>query len=357
VAEQNLGVIPAVGMTGGVPYLGYKSLKQVSMSITRGGSNGPLFDLFEPFVTTQTGTYISTNKANEFLMESAMNAALQEMKDYAAARRPGSNVLFDTVKSSEDMFKEASAKLLNLPTVFTALQKRYSDLIAQSKQAVPGLIPPPEDFTSQTDLFSSGFAVAEFMITNGFSSSCTFNASSNMNIGDFFDDAGVLTRVGYYNDEHQHGDRQHIAATCHFTYRSFMACLNLFKERIGASKWNNTVVQLSSEYGRTPRNDGSGTDHSPGSNVFTAFSGSIKQYIPIGNIYKDKAGGNVGTYGLGAPTSIAGITAPVIITKEMAVNTIASLVGVQPIIETAPTLIEADSTNGWKSRTEDPKNV
>jgi hypothetical protein len=27
VAEQNLGVIPAVGMTGGVPYLGYKSLK------------------------------------------------------------------------------------------------------------------------------------------------------------------------------------------------------------------------------------------------------------------------------------------------------------------------------------------
>lgn len=359
VAETNRGKFPAIGIApSAVPYLGYKSTMQIPIAISRGGGvKGPLFDFLEPFLIAPAGSLAVANKTNEALMEAAMDQALLELKAYATVRRPGSEILYDTLNASKSMFQDVTTKFGDVVATYNAILARYKAVVAASKTAFPGMIPTPVDLTSHRDHFSVGFAVAEFMIKNGLSTSFSFSMAGAMGVGKILNDSGVSKDLMTYNDEHTEADRQASAINCHFTYRSFMACLHLFRQNIGESAWNNTVVQLASEYGRTPRTDGTGTDHAPGANVATVFSGAIKQFIPIGNIAKSNSNGNPGTWGYKAATPIQGISSPIEITNAMAANTIGALLGVGKIIDTAGILIEPDSTNGWVSKAGDPENV
>lgn len=363
VAEQNGGVIPAVGITGrSKPYLGYKSQGGAPIAVSRGGgSNGPLFDLLEPFVASGARTPASdTHKANEILMEQAMNDAISELKAYALSARPGSAAIYDAFEGSKALFADAATEFNNLQGDFAAIVTKYRSLVDKSRDAVPGIIPPPDVANGLRDGFSVGFAVAEYLIKKGYTSSFTFDSGSHMSMGRFVDDNDVVQSSGNQNDEHQQGDRQLSSIAVSFTYRSFMACLNHFRESIGEGEWQNTVVQYGSEYGRRPRNDGSGTDHAPQASTYTLFSGAITDFMPIGNCYTDasrgKGSGNLGSWGVGAPTLIEGLAGPAIITKEMAANTVADILGVSHPIGNSISLVKQENGK-FVSKAEDPSNV
>lgn len=360
VADANGGAIPAIGLSGNSsPYLGFASAASSPIAIANPGrQNGPLLELLEPFVQGGRTPASDIHSANEMLMEQAMNSALDEIKAYAMSARPGSKVLFDSITGSKELLADAATAFGNLTNEFNAIRDRYTDLTVACREAVPGVIPPPGPLDYRmVDAWSRGFAVAEYMITRGYSSSFTFDVGGALGMGHFLDDAGTQRTSRMGSDEHQISDRQMSLISCHFMYRSFMACLNHFKESIGDGEWGNTVVQIGAEFGRTPRNDGTGTDHAARANTCTVFSGAIQEFMPMGNIELTPTRGNPGTWGQSAPTNIEGVPGAVRITRGMAANTVASLLGVAAPERNSISLIRPGSGTNWTGKTEDPRNV
>ncbi len=361
VAEANGGPMPSVGIANDAsPFLGYNSIEGAPVAYAKWNGNGPLYNLLEPFVIDGSGRTIATTAAaNEILMEQAMNEAIAELKSYAISARPGAAALYDTLSGSKSLLAEAAGQFGDLKSDFNTLVAKYNAVSTLSRAAVPGLLAAPAEMANHRNLFSGGFAVAEFLIKKGYTSSFAFNAGNSVRAGEVQTEDGGVKLLQVFNDEHREADRQASFVARHFTYRSFMSCLNLFRESIGESEWANTAVQVGSEYSRTPRNDGSGTDHASNTNVYTLFSGGINHFMPIGNILKTNPvnRGNSGTYGVSAATQVEGTLGAVGITREIGANTIADILGVAKPVRNAISLIRKDAEGNWVSKAEDPKNI
>jgi len=365
VADASSRLIPAIGMTASAkPYLGYKSLKN-NMALTSGShGQGPLFDILEPFVSQNTvqDQLVAEHNGNEALMKSAMDEALTEIKNYASSSRPGAESLFDSLQNSKNLLSNAASEFNDLKTQFDALRLKYQEVVKASRQSIPGILPEPVDTNSHVDQFSASFALAEFFIKKNIATSFSFDVGKSANAGNIQMVGGGSIRASALNDEHRISDRQMSVISHSFKYRSYMACVHTFREAIGEGAWSNTVLQVGAEYGRRPRNTPDsngdyGSDHAPGANTYNIMSGAIKNYIPIGNIWIDgaKARTNPGTWGQGSPTLITGQQNPIIISKEIAANTVADLLGVKRPTN-AISLIEKDNSGDWVSKCEDPKN-
>lgn len=362
VAEANGGPMPAIGIVGGgKPYVGYRSQKGSPIAYAQAGGDGPLYNLLEPFVVNGAGNVVAASSvANELLMEQAMNEALAEIRAYALSSRPGSEALYDSISGTKELFSDAAVEFTDLKSEFNAVAAKYKAVTSLSRTEIPGLLTTPQDINrNHSDLFSTGFAVAEYLIKKGYTTSFSFHCGTNASAGDGLSENGDVVRLQAGNDEHSIGNRQVSFMARHFVYRSFMACLHAFRESIGESEWSNTVVQIGAEFGRRPRDvdtDG-GSDHAPNANTYSLFSGAIRDFIPIGNIVRNGQGGNAGTWGASAPTQVEGIGGPITITKEVACNTVADLIGVAHPVRNAPSLIRIGGDGNWVSKAEDPKNV
>ncbi len=77
----------------------------------------------------------------------------------------------------------------------------------------------------------------------------------------------------------------------------------------GKTVFENTVIHLTSEFGRSPREDGSGSDHGFNAMITSLLSGAIQggPYV-LGNILRTGLPGTAysGTWGLTAPTKVGG---------------------------------------------------
>ena len=129
-----------------------------------------------------------------------------------------------------------------------------------------------------------------------------------------------------------------------------------FRRALGPQLWEQTVVEVSAEYDRSPRDDQTGSDHAPDSNTVTLFSGAIKEPLFMGNIKVNARDSMTtkGTWGATAPAR-TDFANELIVTNEHVASSVAKLLGVESPSR-KPSLIEVTST-GVVSLMEAPKNV
>lgn len=134
------------------------------------------------------------------------------------------------------------------------------------------------------------FAVAEYVITNNLTSSVSVGLP---NLRVRFNGANRSVT----KDQHRTGVFNSVFYTTLF-YRISSACILGLIDGLkatpykGGNMFDHSVIRQSGEFGRHPRTDGTGSDHSPWSSNCMLLSGMIKGPIIAGQILKD--GGDIG---------------------------------------------------------------
>lgn len=167
---------------------------------------------------------------------------------------------------------------------------------------------PKAGANQRVDRLAEHFALAEFTFLNDLSNSVTIaprNLSDlKMRISDFTS-AEVNRGVGF--DEHFLGIMPSLMVNTAL-YMALSACmLELIEQLKTSGLWNDTVIQVCSEFNRSARLDGSGSDHGADAGSAAFYSGRIQSPMCLGDTLADS--GNMvrgGTWGEGAQNNIAG---------------------------------------------------
>ena len=165
---------------------------------------------------------------------------------------------------------------------------------------------------SKAEKMAENFAIAEYIITEGLSSSImvAIDFISGINLSNFnykitSSSASVtgLTTFGF--DSHETGSHTSLYIYSKL-YKAFAACLYEFISVLKANNiYNNSIIQLSSEFNRAARTAGHGSDHGWNGSGTSLYSGMFDNGtgpLVIGNVDNNiNGGGYAGTWGLGAP--------------------------------------------------------
>lgn len=154
--------------------------------------------------------------------------------------------------------------------------------------------------TSTIPQLAAIFAATEILIKNNITSICTFSLPGTvMNSVSL----GGTSKGNITTDQHFIGTYLSTYVTTHY-YRAIISCLNsLAKELKTAKMWQNTLIQFGSEFGRRPRQDGSGSDHQVMASSGLLISGKFNSTRVVGNITTSRTNNYVGFAGLGAPVT------------------------------------------------------
>jgi len=347
VADASSARIPAVGSVGGnSPASVYKSARgvgQVRLSSTK--ISDPLSVILGPF-NRRGGEVSSAYLGRRQAMEGVIQAALTSLSAYASSQNPGSQELFAMRHEAQNLITIGVAEVV---AGFAVLKDKYMKLVSASSRVmdpamqIPGLtdrvVPGPAgsgadalgpfqsgtdgNFVRNADLrtavhhsdggaypgaqieeLAGGFAIAEILLKNGYSSSVLWAQGSVDNLR--FDGASD-TEYGF--DPHFGGVYPDMVVMAFF-YRALAACLYEFSLSLGPALFKETVVHISSEYSRTPEDTGHGTQHGPRTNCCSIFSGAITKPFVVGNVFEAWKDGFYtkidANWGVAAPTSIDG---------------------------------------------------
>jgi hypothetical protein len=368
----------------------------ISTAITN--QNDPLLKILGPFDRTPDGlstNYLSRRQAFEVVM----NRALASLGNYASSKNPGSENLYNVRSSAESLLKKGIGDVAG---AYTALTNKYSGLIrAAASSKIPGVTDKPVPYSSVPRLTSNGvtgqtsiqsyspffarnadlttliqpdtyveylapsFAIAEFLITNGYSSSvqCGIHAVQNVyceDIGSLTDGSAHLgnTRSIWLLDEHAGGSYASLIINS-FMYVALSACLyELIRVLKSKNLFNETLIHLTSEFNRVPRAQ-AGTDHAPQATVNTLISGAITKPIVLGNIYTATDNGKISQgyrycYGAGAPVAVDNTVTKLGIGNST--STVARLLRVDPPLKNNVTLL-VEGSSGVSPTIELAKNI
>jgi hypothetical protein len=147
-------------------------------------------------------------------------------------------------------------------------------------------------------------------------------------------------------DAHNVGSLMTLLAFTAF-YRGLAACVYEFSRAIGSEVFEKTVIEIASEFNRSPRVDCVGSDHGFNGTTFSLFSGSIDGTHCIGDIYSEppnssgSRGFNPGTWGWGAGmASLGGIK----LNQGNILSSLAALFGVASPAPNSLALLELAKT-------------
>jgi hypothetical protein len=280
-ADQAGSPIPYVNMNG--LNNGFNSkvgLSPVNLPVT--GEN-LLEKLLSPFIADPSIDFLN-NKSN---LETMIAEATAELNNMANNEHIKSNTLISGQSSAEDLitqgFNDLAAVYPQLVSKYTNLVEIASDPLAMSLDGLSDL-PIGASGDLRDDLsalnisrMAQQFAVAEYIITNNLCSSMTLSPSSFQTLN---------------FDEHQRDCLTSLLANT-FWNRALASCLLEFMDQLkNKNMYNDTVIQVGGEFGRNPRNDGTGSDHSTQSTSNTFFCGSFVGNEVIGNTLKNAPVGN-----------------------------------------------------------------
>lgn len=331
VADEAKTPIPAASYNAGNGY--YFSKKGIGNVNTYTGNANPIKTALDPFIIS--GTIKSVNDSS---MESAIDKALLSLSQ----RSGGKNKFLPTTYEQRLNAKKMMQKgFTNLDGEFTSLRNKYATLIGRSfgdptvflsgvddsglasdtnsrlfNISINGDIRyTGSDIRSLTDTsttiyaLASGMAVAEYMITNGLSSSVNVVTSDyqNVKIDSGFqinDTSSIITNrvFGATLDTHETGAYTALIMQSRYS-RAYSACLyelisQLKNVRVGSgSLFDKTAIAVTSEFNRRARTDGSGADHGWDGSNFTIYSGQVPSLTVLGNIENIKTGGHTGMWG------------------------------------------------------------
>ncbi|MFV8259743.1 twin-arginine translocation signal domain-containing protein [Bdellovibrio bacteriovorus] len=293
----------------------------------------------------------------------AFDLAQARLRAYSQSEFAGSTILSKNLSNASDLMKKGIG---NIGSYWDGAVARYRSVIEASmrQQGLVGIndvamISSQNELwrvhvadgnrglvvSSDSDLRDSiktmtspgslaeGLALAEYVLKEGLVS------TMNLQMGDpdslMFKDAsnGVTARHMAIKDMHETGAIPGVLITTAY-YRGLCAGMLELIEQLKKSKvngvdlWSETVIQVISEFNRTARTNGSGSDHGFNQMVTSVFSGAIQRGpFVVGNIYRaGHGGGYVGTQGRAAP--IDGYNQKGMPSPTMAASTVTALLRV-----------------------------
>ncbi|MCB9073572.1 MAG: DUF1501 domain-containing protein [Bdellovibrionaceae bacterium] len=365
VAQLAKKPITSIGHSSAQTTTVYKSPDgSANISVPRGN---PISGIIGPFKASDIIQYKD--------LKHSIKQAVSAIDKYAQQERLPSQGTETTLKNTYEMF---ASKLDTFAKQFADLVKKYEEIIDLETAALfPEVtsdlksIKPNGSkeyqytsnlfFKSGDNLFTilqkanrpqlaQSFAFAEFALKEDLTASLTLDLGINFS---------NIKGVGITHDQHFVGSISSIIFTSLY-FRSLLGCMLELKSALQTSGiWDKTVFQFTSEFSRTPRKDGLGSDHGFNSGSMSIMSGMIKQPGLIGNIYTTPSDSmsNLygGTYGDAAPfLKDAGNNRPII--NDDVVSTICEMLQIPKIGTKGQSLVK-NSDGAVRLLMTDHKNI
>ena len=293
-------------------------------AINLGNSGNMIQSLLTPFMGTLPAGY----KANKQKVQTAINAALDEIEQYAIDRHPGADIISQSREGAETLLNEGFGDLTD---TWNSLLAKYRDLISRAidptriftginnapigltgnrtlthrLSSITNILTTPDIrnlITANTTItrMAEHFAVAEYVLVNDLSSSMAILPGGLTNLSLSGNTSATPTF-----DEHYTGAIPSLYLNTMY-YRAYASCLLELIDRLKAENiWNDTVIDTAGEFNRSARGAGTGSDHGFQGASAAIYSGAIAGPIVLGNIKKETGATSAapGTWGYGAPVA------------------------------------------------------
>ncbi len=333
------------------------------VALPRVESQNLLQTLLSPFVSKASSDFVGKAQT----ISSAINNAVANLNTFALNRHPAS---MQTIQAQADANRMLEGNFGDLAQQWTALVDKYENLIKRSLSKIevfPGFTDKPVGATSGRGIgysyntravtiadlknmiqptttigfLAEHFAVAEYVLVNNISESISISPGGLVNLN-----SGSAT-FGQVFDEHFCGFMPTLLTNFYF-YRAFSACLLEFVERLKAQGiFDDTIINVSGEFNRSPIHNGSGSNH--GHSSVAIYSGLVNGPILLGNIAKDTPSSPYpGTWGYGTSVKLA--NSDTLFQNGSVLNagninaTIAALLGVPPAIQAFLPVVAVNSS-------------
>lgn len=323
-ADISSAPIPAVN--AGLGQYKFKSLNSKS-AVTMSNYGNMVKSLMTPFVR-KAGATFTLERAD---MATALDSTLSALNSMSESIHPDARAIASATKSAKDLLRQGFG---DLEKVWTDLTTKYTSLVTRAlspSQSLPGindhailsdgsvrfsadsnLIPLANNFDVRTiiqtttgiDRLITHFALAEYILTNNLSYSVSIAPGwfNNLKVN-----SDTAARLSF--DEHQTGGAVALLMNTYYNLALSSCLLELIDQLKIKNIFNETVIVMGGEFGRNPRNDGSGSDHGYTGGHSTIISGAITSPMVLGNIYAtDPISSSIykGTWGQAAPVAELG---------------------------------------------------
>jgi hypothetical protein len=293
--------------------------------------DNPLSAILGPFIEDRSGSFFTRRKDLDKFVEEAMRA----LRSHHEAGTPGVSALYENSDKAEKQIRSEISNL-TLTGAYGYLLNKYTGIIDRVASA--------SDWTSKMGFDLTGlsfnstqkiqnlapvFAITEYLFSNNYSS--TIHAS--------IDYINATTSSSKPNESTIDNDAHDVDADTHlrafsFYFRAIAACIYELSRSL--KDWDNTVVQVGSEFARTPRDHKKtreGSDHAWEGTVSSIFSGAIRNgpYL-AGNIQEVARKDDEfypGVWGKAAPVKFDASNNETIMGMGNLASAIAHIVGVQ----------------------------
>lgn len=305
-ADRGSAYIPGVNL--GANYYSFISTRNLTaVTIPNGGNM--VETLMTPFMNRSNPTLT----ANKRTIASTLEAATSALDNLAKSKDVKVQALADNRASAQHLLENG---IVGMSTFWTPAVAKYTDLINRSigvnRTRLAGIddlplgtldvanrtgvyainvdtkcdVPDMRDMIrtiTTISLLAEHFALSEFVLTQNLSNSVTIAP-------------GAIRHVYNLNNSYQyiHFDEHNVGgmvATFYNTLynRALSACmLELIDQLKAKNMWQNTVIDISSEFGRVTRQDGTGSDHGSNGGSSALYTGALQNGpIVMGNITRD----------------------------------------------------------------------
>jgi len=299
----------------------HKSTKGKSASVVRSFGGNVLNLLFDPFIS-KLNTVNKNNKDQVFDELSAAKTSINQiakdlvpqLENATVNNKTANELLLDSFSDLESywdtrypVYRDLVRSVIDdntsydgftdMPVGDTSPNDRSSN---QHYRVLAGTYSRSPDlrtlFNSSTTLggIAEKFTAIEYLLTKNLSDSVTISFSS------FRGFQGDTNLIAHQPDEHNMGVM--VSTILNFyLYRCIGACILELKDKlVENSMFDETIIELSSEFNRNARADGSGSDHGSRGKSVSYYSGAFKNGPLILGALKNSTGVNQGMWGEGA---------------------------------------------------------
>ncbi len=329
-ADSSTKVFESVQYPGRGLYSSFSSEKNIALNLLSGAK--PVHSMMDGIRSTaKTRNLRATYAAAIDLAKARMNASVgTETSSAVSARKSLDNAMALIKKGVGDLdgfWNEAftryynivhgAMRTANLPGINDAAilstpgTEAYHSLPfdGSTKMAAPGFDGRKTFSQMVVNHLAEGLALAEYAYANGLVTSLEISPDQPVNLFYQTPTSALMSGLTTSHDMHFTGAYYGMVQTT-MMYRGLMAGLLELRDKLKAARsadgtnvWSNTVVQIMSDFNRTGRADGSGSDHGFNQMVTSLFSGTIKSGPEVvGNVARDTGNSFYsGSQGLAAP--------------------------------------------------------
>ena len=362
IADRALTPVPSISYTGEETmnscYLSGKGIPNLEL---RGNNSNILSSALTAFSGMSTVT-----EASNATVKAALGNLYDAMGTDGALVNPFLPTSYSQRKLTQTLMTDGFAGLSSVLSGTSSLKSKYSDLITRSLIGTDSDIFLPfelspligdgrspkwqfevnssgtplyvnMDFnscfvngTTSVSYLAASMAMAEYMMVNGYTSAANLVVGG---VSAILDATGTGSSRWLGLDFHRYGAIPQMAMTMKII-RAFYACLYELTQRLKTVKYagsstslfDQTLIQVTSDFNRSARNDLTGSDHGYNGSNISWVSGMISNCDLVGNIQADTETNYQGSWGKAA--GVSGITGNQTLRMGNLASTVAAALGV-----------------------------